>query len=417
MRKMNEGRKFFGFVIVILVFSIVLYFTGFSNYENTKLQPTSVKIAYIGNSLTHFNQIYDKVEGFFDAAGIGLTWDAETPGGKNLAYHNGNSATTSMIENGDFEYIILQDQSAGACFSDWETSSSKIRANAIALSNKIHDAGAKSVMYETYAYANSFPSDLCSNKEEMQDQILYVYSSIADELDGLMAPVGEGFRYAYANYDMNLHADKLHPSPEGAYLAAAVFFGFFTGESPVGNSYRPSGISESEAEQLQTAAEWALTEYAEYTIYGAVIVEPVCGNNITEEGEECDLGQDVVGDGCDSECKIVDIGGENNETNVADINDTDLNITEENNDTEENVTVENNETEVNEIIEEENTPAPNPIVIESDDEIDEIEEGKKTKEGLSTTVILLIVGVAVLFLLVVAGIIFVVLQKKNIETY
>ena len=79
--------------------------------------------------------------------------------------------------------------------------------------------------------------------ESMQAQINYGYMTIAQELTVPIAPVGESWLRAVDQYpDLILwQADGSHPSEEGTYLTACVFYAVIFHESPNGLAY-PGGF-------------------------------------------------------------------------------------------------------------------------------------------------------------------------------
>jgi hypothetical protein len=99
----------------------------------------------------------------------------------------------------------------------------------------------------------------------MQDALTAAYAELGQLIGAAVAPVGESWRTLHAlDPTMVLHqADGSHPTHEGSYLAACVFYASIFDESPVGIGY--SGIvSDADAAVLQEAAARA-------------VFEPTCG--------------------------------------------------------------------------------------------------------------------------------------------
>jgi hypothetical protein len=90
---------------------------------------------------------------------------------------------------------------------------------------------------------------------EMQGQIERGYFDIANELGAPMAPVGFAWAVVVRDYpEINLwQEDGSHPSQEGTYLAACVFYAVLFQESPEELSYR-AGLSKENASILQKIA-------------------------------------------------------------------------------------------------------------------------------------------------------------------
>ena len=94
-----------------------------------------------------------------------------------------------------------------------------------------------------------------STFSEMQSEIYSGYMDIADELNIIVAPVGSAWlRALEKDAQLNLwEMDGIHPSKEGTYLSACVFYATIFGKSPEGLLYT-AGLSEEVALVLQAAA-------------------------------------------------------------------------------------------------------------------------------------------------------------------
>ncbi len=123
------------------------------------------------------------------------------------------------------------------------------------LVQQIRATSAQPIFFETWAHRGGFPENGLFTYEGMQYEINQGYMRIASELDVRLAPVGLAwFRALQANPNLQLwQEDGSHPSEQGTYLAACVFYVTFFNESPVGLNYR-GNLSEEVALQLQEAA-------------------------------------------------------------------------------------------------------------------------------------------------------------------
>ena len=94
----------------------------------------------------------------------------------------------------------------------------------------------------------------------LEAQVQEGYMQIANELNAMVAPVGIAWQNGMLK-DPQLglwQADGLHPSIEGSYLAACVFYAVIYQQSPEGLTYT-AGLPEEKAQFLQaTAAETVL---------------------------------------------------------------------------------------------------------------------------------------------------------------
>jgi hypothetical protein len=102
----------------------------------------------------------------------------------------------------------------------------------------------------------------------MQLQINTGYLGIARELNARLSPVGFAWLDAWRqNPNVKLwQEDGSHPSMQGTYLAAAVFYAVIFQESPTGLSYK-NNLSKEEAEWLQKiAADTVLNDKTKWNI-------------------------------------------------------------------------------------------------------------------------------------------------------
>lgn len=99
---------------------------------------------------------------------------------------------------------------------------------------------------------------------EMQDSLASAYNELGAILGAVVAPVGLAWAQAVTmNPEVDLwQEDGSHPTLEGSYLAACVFYGRIFNESPVGLSYT-AGLSSARAAFLQEAAYLTLEAIAQ----------------------------------------------------------------------------------------------------------------------------------------------------------
>jgi hypothetical protein len=88
----------------------------------------------------------------------------------------------------------------------------------------------------------------------MTKPLAEAYTSIANELDALVVPVGLAFERSLQNRPefALLISDDRHPTLAGTYLIACTFYAALTGKTPVGLK-TDSGLGE-QARYLQTVA-------------------------------------------------------------------------------------------------------------------------------------------------------------------
>ncbi len=186
-----------------------------------------LRVLFIGNSLTFYNDLPSMVEELSRAAGVERPVDAEmiARGGDSFYSHTerrDDGAPLKVIAGGGWDAVVLQENgrtAARSAIDSFPFASRLVRA--------VRAAGATPYFYMTWAYR-----DRPKNLPRIRD----TYAKLGARLEVEVAPVGEAWHRAReAAPGVELFApDGVHPSPEGSYLAACVIFSTFYGRSPEG---------------------------------------------------------------------------------------------------------------------------------------------------------------------------------------
>jgi len=206
----------------------------------------TLKVLFVGNSYTFYNNLPEIFEKLMVSGGYEIVVEQSTFGGWSLSNHALSSKTTEKIANTDWDYVILQEQSV-------VTNPEIGMYPAIReLNAQVEDIGAETILFMTWGRRDGLESAGYPDYQSMQTEIMENYQTIADELGLDIAPVGLAWQYVLVeNPDLQLwDADGSHPSKEGTYLAAGVFYAVLTRESPEGLDYL-AGLTEEMAQILQ----------------------------------------------------------------------------------------------------------------------------------------------------------------------
>lgn len=211
------------------------------------------KILFIGNSYT--GQIKKAVTGLIASSPHKDTkLEFITPGGRTLQQHLNNPKTLERIASGDWDLVVLQDQSqTPAIHEDKFLQSSK------ALNAAITTAGARTVYYETWGRRDGDKQNahLFPTYRKMQKALSDAYRRAARRDKALLAPVGAAWQRVRNDrppLGTELYAnDGSHPSRKGALLAAACFYKTFFNENPEKLSFT-HGLPADEASALRKIA-------------------------------------------------------------------------------------------------------------------------------------------------------------------
>jgi hypothetical protein len=180
------------------------------------------------------------------------------PGGWTLANHASSSDTLAEIKSSNWNYIVLQEQSQIPSIQQSRTQ--QMYPAARILARDIRNIGATPVFYETWAHRDGWPENGLPNYESMQFQIDNGYLGIAQELNVTLAPVGFAWLMVRRqNSQLDLwQADGSHPTEQGTYLAACVFYSVIFQKSPEGLTFTAQLPMETAQVLQKIAAETVL---------------------------------------------------------------------------------------------------------------------------------------------------------------
>jgi len=204
--------------------------------------------------------------GLAKAGGHRVETDVEAEGGMMLSDHVQARATRNKIKSSNWSFVVLQEQSQVPASS--QVRIAQMYPAARTLVAQIRETGAEPIFFITWAHQAGWPEEGLTSYESMQLQINAGYLGIARELNARMAPVGFAWSNAWRqNPQVKLwQEDGSHPSLQGTYLAACVFYAVIFQESPEGLSYK-NDLAKKEAEGLQKiAADTVLNDKGNWNI-------------------------------------------------------------------------------------------------------------------------------------------------------
>lgn len=241
----------------MLLLLLTLPLTAFTQTNYKK----KANVLFLGNSYTYVNNLPSLIYNVARANGDTLAYDANTIGGYSFNNHFNNALSISKIKAQPWDYVILQAQSQEPSFSDQQVIN-QTYPYAIKLDSVIKENSncTHTVFYETWGRKQGDQLN-CPNYPPvctylgMQARLKKWYKTFADSTDGIMAPVGEGFRASIAaNPTLELYdPDQSHPSMAGSYLAACIFYEILFQRSVLSNTYNP-GLAVNTLTFLQQTA-------------------------------------------------------------------------------------------------------------------------------------------------------------------
>ncbi|MBQ9941703.1 MAG: SGNH/GDSL hydrolase family protein [Christensenellaceae bacterium] len=207
-----------------------------------------MRVLFIGNSFTYFNEMQELFQNLCVAAGHDVVARRRTVGGYGMEHHtafdtdHGKAVLADLAEGWD--YVVLQGQSAQPALNRQVfLDSAKI------LAEKVREAGAKPVFYQTWAYQDGTEKIRSTGLgyAEFFGELKKGYAMAAAENDAPQVYVGQCF-FALNQPEGPLNLiceDHFHPTLLGSFAAAVCFFRhFFPGET---SAWIPEGVTEEQA--------------------------------------------------------------------------------------------------------------------------------------------------------------------------
>ena len=219
-------------------------------------KPVRNRVLFIGNSYTSCIQ-KQLADALASSRYKRTTFEFITPGGRRLKHHLNNPATLKRIRTGNWDAVVLQEQSQIPALPGKPSQS--FHASVDALTKHIRSAGAKPVLYMTWGRRNGDPRNkrVFPDYDTMQKKLTAAYRAASKRNKIDLAPVGDVWaivRKTDPALGNKLYSrDNSHPSSHGAYLASCVFFRVLFDDSletmPIA-----SGLTEAEAKMLKNIA-------------------------------------------------------------------------------------------------------------------------------------------------------------------
>ena len=277
-------------------------------------QPDSLNVLFIGNSYIASNNLPGLIASIANYMGDNLNFQTSLVGGATLQNHTTNNNTINLILDGNWDYVILQEQSQYPSFPLWQVEQ-EVFPYASDLSQIIHETNdcGDVVFFMTWGRENGDQSN-CTNwppictYEGMDDLLKERYLMMANENNAQVSPVGAVWRYIRdAEYDIDLYGpDGSHPSFLGSYVAAVCFYTTLFRKNPLEIPwYSELGVSENNVELINAVVNSVVfNDLNQWNIKSNDIDNDGVCNNIDNcpnnyNPNQEDFNSDDIGDDCD----------------------------------------------------------------------------------------------------------------------
>ncbi len=243
---------------------LIVFFLGITQnaFSQFGVSSKQASVLFIGNSYIYTNDLPLMIDSLAAANGDSLIYSQSTPGGYSLQDHTLNAQTLASIQQRQWDFVVLQEQSQRPSLDPSYVDASVI-PYLLYLDSLIkqNNLCTQVVLFETWGrrYGDSsncaFYPSVCTY-DGMQSRLRESYKRMADTVQGIMAPVGEAFRNMM-QFDSTVvlyDPDNSHPSPKGTYLAACVFNYMFFHRTSNGNTFT-AGMTSADVLYLQLIAD------------------------------------------------------------------------------------------------------------------------------------------------------------------
>ncbi|EAY26637.1 SGNH/GDSL hydrolase family protein [Microscilla marina] len=204
-----------------------------------------VKVLFLGNSYTYYHRMPEMFTQLAQHNKKNVAVQSVASGGRRLQDHSRNRRVKKMIQEQNFNWVILQEQSiipfvqttqmyeAVRTIDTWAKQHKTQSMFFLFWARKhTHDTG---IRLEGVPYYQRFRSFT-----EAQNSLVHTHKKIADELGIPIAPVGVVWQQLHYRLPQShlWQADGSHPTKVGAYITALVFYASIFQELPMKHLHR-----------------------------------------------------------------------------------------------------------------------------------------------------------------------------------
>ncbi len=220
-----------GFALFVVLVFLTLACTSTTPCSASRAR-SCLRILFVGNSYTYMNDLPGMFAQLARAGGHRVETGMAAPGGWTLSAHARSAETLNKLKSSKWDFVVLQEQSQVPAVDPARTEAMYPAGRLLV--RQIEDVGATPIFFVTWARRDGWAEKGLPGYEAMQFQISRGYLGIADELGVPAAPVGDAWLIAKKQHpELELwQGDGSHPTEQGTYLAACVFYATIFRQSP-----------------------------------------------------------------------------------------------------------------------------------------------------------------------------------------
>lgn len=235
----------------------------FLSISDIKGQDT-LRVLFLGNSYTSYNNLPQLVKDLSTSAGKNLITDVNMPGGITISGHLNDPTSIAKVSQGNWDYVVVQEQSQLPTIDYYRYNDMYPSLTDLKMMVEQFSPCAKLITYMTWGrrYGGQqcdpngvYCSPVFTGFNHMQDSLTSAYMQISDMLNIQCAPVGVAWQQVLNDTNLVLHsADNSHPNMDGSYLAACAIYSSIWKVPSSGIAFN-AGIAASRAAYYQSKSD------------------------------------------------------------------------------------------------------------------------------------------------------------------
>lgn len=179
------------------------------------------RVLFIGNSYLYAQDIAGIVQALADSAGVQLAVETVAAPNAALIDHWNGGPSLREIREGGWEWVVLQQ---GPSSTDLNRDTLRLATGLFAA--EIDKVNAKVALFSAWP---------ARQRRQDFERAIESYTLAAADVSGIFIPVARAWLESWERAPTaELYADDLHPSIQGAYVAALVVYARLLEASPVG---------------------------------------------------------------------------------------------------------------------------------------------------------------------------------------
>jgi hypothetical protein len=210
-------------------------------------------VLFLGNSYTYVNDLPRMFARLAESGHQPVVAVKEAGADETLAEHFESPVTAPALRAARWNVVVLQEESRIPSVERYRQT--LMYPPARELVRLVDAIGAEPMFFVTPAHKEGWPEEGLDSYSTMQSAVDEGYRAIANETQAAMAPAGDAWAAVVRKGGGSglWREDGSHPTVEGTYLSACVFYAAILRKSPEGLRY-DAGLSEDEAAKLQAVA-------------------------------------------------------------------------------------------------------------------------------------------------------------------